>query len=305
MSSRQLRKLQKQRELEAAQEAEIRESDEESDDEAQPAPPSRTKPNLFAALGGEDDDADAEADEDDEEESTREPEPAPAPVASAKKSKKKKKKNKKKAAAAAAAAAAAEEEADSDEDEIDKAIKELKITDTQRGTPAVDEDKQRRQAASHSLLQINPYHLKAIHEMRNLFGREVIESANAEEEQQQQQNRRGRRRQIPQQVDLETFLREQGPHAKKLPEVSLRRNMFIQGRDYWPAQSAGGLTMKEVRKGEDGGTEYAYLHEGEYDQLQMIFFSFVQMGDPMRMVHLLKRFRKYKLYNPILRMREV
>ncbi|KAJ6784493.1 hypothetical protein PWT90_03658 [Aphanocladium album] len=295
MSSRQLRKLQKQRELEQAQEKQIDNSDEVEESDDEPAPATRPKPNLFAALGGDDDDADAEADEDEDEDggATIAPEvDEPKPATSAKKNKKKNKKNKKKAAAALAAAAEQHDGDDgaSDEDEIDKAIKALKISNAAKGGSTGDEEKQRRAAASNSIFQINPYHLKAINEMRNLFGREVIESANAEEEQQQQANRRGRRRQIPQQVDLETFLRDNGPHAKKLPEVSLRRNIFIQGRDYWPAQSANGLTMKEIAKTANGvSTEYAYVHGGEYDSLEMLFFACVQIGDPMRMVHLLKR----------------
>lgn len=293
MSSRQLRKLQKQRELEESREKQIDNSDEAEESEDEPAPVARPKPNLFAALGGDDDDADAEADDDEDEDGGAAIEPAvtESQPASAKKNKKKKKKNKKKAAAALAAATTdGDADGASEEDEIDKAIKALKISSTGKGAYAQDEEKQRRAAASNAIFQINPYHLKAINEMRNLFGREVIESANAEEEQQQQANRRGRRRQIPQQVDLETFLRDNGPHAKKLPEVSLRRNIFIQGRDYWPAQSANGLTMKEIAKADDGSsTEYAYVHGGEYDSLEMLFFACVQIGDPMRMVHLLKR----------------
>lgn len=312
MSSRQLRKLQKQRELqqEAAREERIGEDDEAEESEDEPVPITRPKVNLFAALNdGDDDDDDADA-EDDKDEDDEQPIPEPItsepnPAGSAKKNKKKKKKkNKKKAATAADDVLAAGDANNSDEDEIDKAIKELKISSTAaggRGSAAQDEDRQRRAIASNTLLQINPYHLKAIHEMRNLFGREVIESANAEEEQQQQQQTRrgGRRRQVQQQqLDLETYLRSQAPNAKKLPEVSLRRNIFIQGRDYWPAQSAGGLTMKEMGKSEDGtATEYAYVHDGEYDSLQMLFFGCVQIGDPMRMVHLLKKVRKY--FTPI------
>ncbi|OAQ99593.1 hypothetical protein LLEC1_03474 [Akanthomyces lecanii] len=290
MSTRQLRKLQKQRELEETTERLNEESDEGDQSEDEPIPVARPKPNLFAALGG--DDAEAEADEDEDDEGGAMIEPLandPEPVANAKKNKKKKKKSKKKAASAAAEDA--EAAGASEEDEIDKAIKALKISNTGKGISAHDEEKQRRAVASNSIFQINTYHLRAINEMRNLFGREIIESAQAEEErQQQEQQQQMRRGRGNTQLDLETFLRTQAPNAKKLPEVSLRRNPFIQGRDYWPAQSASGLTMKEIAKADDGSsTEYAYLHEGEYDSLQMLFFACVQIGDPMRMVNLLKR----------------
>ncbi|KAF7545095.1 hypothetical protein G7Z17_g9429 [Cylindrodendrum hubeiense] len=48
--------------------------------------------------------------------------------------------------------------------------------------------------------------------------------------------------------------------------------------------------MREVERAEDGGwTEYAYVHEGDYDAVQAFFFGCVQIGDPMRMVHLLQQ----------------
>lgn len=284
MSSRQLRKLQKQRELEKAQELSAQELEESSEDEA----PVVAKPraSLFAALGGDDE---QEQDEDEEE---QEPEPARAPVSevvqqheNTSKSKKKKKKKKK---GKAAPVAEAKDEEKNVEDEIDKAIKELNIS-----TKSVADTSSSSAQSSYrinELLAVNPYNLKAVNEMRNLFGREIMSSAEAEEE--TERNRR-RRAPMPREVDLETFIRGP-PGQKKLPEVSLRRNIFIQGREHWPRQTSGGLTMKEVRRADDGGwTEYAYVHNKDYDAAQVCFFAFVQMGDPMRMVHLLKEVRKY------------
>lgn len=282
MSSRQLRKLQKQKELEQLQDEAAAESGE-SEDEPQ-APASRAKPNLFAALGG---DGDQDTDQDEDEEADAEPDPEVTPVEPALSSKKsKKKKKKKKAKAKAETPAEAEDDDDAEEDEIDKAMKALNIK--AQGSASMEEQQTVRN--DNELLGINPYHLKALNEMRNLFGREVIEAADAEEE--QENNRRGRRQQMPRQVDLETFLREP-PGAPKLPEVSLRRNLFIQGKEHWPKQSAGGLTMKEIQKAPDGSsTEYAYVHDTTYDSMQSYFFACVQIGDPMRMVHLLKQARK-------------
>lgn len=282
MSSRQLRKLQKQRELEKAQELNAQDLEESSEDEA----PVVAKPrvSLFAALGGDEDE------DQDEEEQEPEPEPMKAPVSevaqpeSTSKSKKKKKKKKK---GKAAPVAEVNDEKDDVEDEIDKAIKELNISTKS----AADTSGSSSQNSSriNELLAVNPYNLKANNEMRNLFGREVMASAEAEEE--TERNRR-RRTPMPREVDLETFIRGP-PGQKKLPEVSLRRNIFIQGREHWPRQTSGGLTMKEVRRADDGGwTEYTYVHDKDYDAAQVCFFAFVQMGDPMRMVHLLKEVRK-------------
>ncbi|KAF4985260.1 hypothetical protein FDECE_16693 [Fusarium decemcellulare] len=280
MSSRQLRKLQKQRELEQVQRLAEQEP-EESDEEPAPVT-AKPRASLFAALGGEDEDEAQDEDEDDQEEqSAKDPVNEAQPPSTTGKSKKKKKKKKK----AKAVTATPDTHDDEDEDEIDKAIKELNITTTPRPQGSDAAGSEASTSRINNLLTINTYHLRAVNEMRNLFGRDVIESAEAEEVQERNRRQRGQAQQ--QQVDLETFLRGP-PNAPKLPEVSLRRNPFIQGRDHWPRQSAGGLTMKEIAKAPDGSwTEYAYIHNHEYDAVQAFFFTCVQIGDPMRMVRLL------------------
>ncbi|KAK0759932.1 hypothetical protein N5P37_007008 [Trichoderma harzianum] len=278
MSTRQLRKLQKQRELEAKTVQEHEGSDDDADDDEIAPVVAKPRANLFAALGGEDgdeDEGDDNAHEDPEQASALEPQvEEPAAAATGRKNKKKKKKGKTKKAAPAP------EAEQSEDDEIDRAIKELKIEQNPQAGSVTS-----NASTSQGLFKINLYNLKAINEMRNLFGRDTIESANAEEEEQ----RRGARHGImQQQVDLETFLRGP-PNARKLPEVSRRRNIFIQGREHWPMSTTGGLTLKELGKTADG-VEYTYAHAPEYDEIQALFFAQVQMGDPMRMVHLLTQF---------------
>ncbi|KAH6896924.1 transcriptional repressor TCF25-domain-containing protein [Thelonectria olida] len=277
MSSRQIRKLQKKKDLEKAEEI-LAENSEDSDGHEQLAT-AKPRVSLFAALGGDDDEDEAQ-DEDDEAES----QPVKEEVVedqkpSSGKSKKKKKKKKKKKGGKALV----------EEDEIDKAIKELNLnTKAKPDNPSSIIDVKAQAAAfrRNELLSINTHHLRALNEMRSLFGRGIIESAEAEEEQERLRRQRGP---VRREVDLETFLRGP-PGQKKLPEVSLRRNVFIQGREHWPQRTAGGLTMKEIKKAEDGSwTEYAYFHEGDYDSIQWFFWSCVQIGDPMRMVHLLNQ----------------
>jgi hypothetical protein len=97
---------------------------------------------------------------------------------------------------------------------------------------------------------------------------------------------------MPQQMDIETFLKWPAD-ARKLPEISRRRNVFIHGREHWPLNSTGGLSMKDLGKTPDGtGVEFTFVHNQEYDNVQTMFFVQVLMGDPMRMVYLLKKFRK-------------
>ncbi|PHH92587.1 hypothetical protein CDD83_6648 [Cordyceps sp. RAO-2017] len=291
MSTRQLRKLQQQRELGKAVGSAARDS-EGSEDHDDTDVQTRPRPNLFAALGGGDEDVGQDGEDEDEDEEGGAVQPDVNETQSkgdGQKAKKKKKKKRKKAKASG------ETPLDGDgngqhglgEDEIDKAIKELKPHPHGSGVSASHDADVGLRSRMSELLAINTYHLRAANEMRNLFGREVIESASAEE---QQETNRRRRAPAQRQVDLETFLREP-PGAPKLSEVSLRRNIFVQGRDHWPRQSVAGLTMQEIQKAPDGSwTEYAYVHDKEYDRVQAMFFACVQVGDPMRMVHLLKAF---------------
>ncbi|RBR14277.1 hypothetical protein FVER53590_11525 [Fusarium verticillioides] len=271
MSTRQLRKLQKRRELEEIQIL-TEKSSGESDKENEPVAP-RPRVSLFAALGGNDDDEPQDEDEDEQQQPEEDVTEIRQPSTTGKSKKKKNKKKKSKAKAAAA---------EEDEDEIDKAMRELNIKASTPANTSTSDNTAAQTRRINKLLSINPYHLKANNEMRSLFGRDVIESAAAEEA--QERNSRPMQREI----DLETYLRGP-PGAPKLPEVSLRRNVFIQGREHWPKQSAGGLTMKEVAKAEDESfTEYAYAHSQSYDALQAFFFTCVEIGDPQRMIILLK-----------------
>ncbi|PKS10426.1 hypothetical protein jhhlp_002177 [Lomentospora prolificans] len=294
MSSRQLRKIRQQQELLRAATPTEEDASVESEEEELVAPV-KPRVSMFAALGGDDDENDEnEADnytkEQEETLEENEKQVTAQSAATSKKSKKKKKKGKKKQGGDNAVAATL----DPNEDEIDRALKELNIQPRASKTGAtsssggeVYEHEGLRQA---KVLEIDPYNLKAIHEMKNLFGREVIEAARAEDEAEAAAARRrllqgGAQRQ----VDLETFLR--GDPGRKLPEITLRRNMFIQGKDYWPRATAGGLVMKEMANDPEGvWTEYAFVHEKQYDVIQTIFFHCVGLGDPMRMVYLLKQF---------------
>lgn len=295
MSSRQLRKLQQQRELELQAQA-AEKNDTSGDEEPEVQAPSKPKVSLFAALGGDDDDDDQDQDESEDEEPppTKEVEPIPQPATS-KKSKKKKKK--KKASGPGVVSGATDQAIEDAEDEIEKAIKELNLdprSDNVRlakaqGTPSRGID---------LLLHINSSHLKAINEMRQLFGREILDSAAASVDDDDAAragagNRRRRRGAGGGQgQDLESVIRSFSLGRKTLPELSLRRNPFIQGREHWPMATPGGLSMKLVEK-RDVETEYTFVHDRDYDSAQAAFFSQVQVGDPTAMIYLLQALRKF------------
>ncbi|KAI1125742.1 transcriptional repressor TCF25-domain-containing protein [Nemania abortiva] len=299
MSSRQLRKLQKQRELEQLQAPNVPKSDsEESEYEA---PIRRVKPSAFsgfAALGGQDDEADNDDDDNEVEPTEASSRPAESavrtgtPSSSSKKSKKKKKKGKKPDASLASASSRTNTTTRTGTDEIDEALRELNLankkTDIHTGSQA---DTARSVAFERicELLRINTHNLKVVNEMRNLFGREAIAAALNEENEERARTQRPRH--MPQHVDLETFLK--GQPGKTLPEVTLRRNPFLPGKDTWPRASTEGLTMRQFKEGTatdkfmSGTVEFGFAHDENYNKLEQQFFHLVQMLDPMQLVQLL------------------
>ncbi|KAI0970882.1 transcriptional repressor TCF25-domain-containing protein [Xylaria arbuscula] len=304
MSTRQLRKLQRQRELEQLQApSPANDESDESQDDTPIQRPKRPAFSAFAALGGQDDNEDDDDDNDGDDDSNKvEParaashsteSAAHAETSNASKSKKKKKKKGKKANAKIEPSPRTDTPAQADDD-IEKALRELNISNTSSGTPATSQA-DRAQAKAYEriceLLRINTHHLKVLNEMRNLFGREAIASATNEEN--EERARAQRPRHMPQQVDLETFLK--GQPGKTLPEVTLRRNPFLPGKDTWPRAATDGLTMTQVKEiaSTDNTTsstvEFTYSHSELYNNLEKQFFQLVQMLDPMQLVHFLHR----------------
>jgi len=274
-----MRKIRQQQELlkaiESERETREPEDEEEGEGEEEVLPVAKPRASLFAALGGDD-----EEEQDEQSETEDAPEPQPAPTTLTKKNKKKKKKGKKKQVVTTQ---------NPDEDDIDRALKELNIKPraapggTSNGTGIPEHD---------TVLHISTHHLRDIHELRQVFGRDAIDAVLQTD---REEERAARRRQGQQRatVDLEAFLK--GDSSKKLPEISLRRNIFVEGKESWPRATSGGLSMEEVRKDPEGGwVEYRYVHSDQYDRSQIEFFGRVTTGDPMVLVHFLKQHRRYQ-----------
>jgi len=296
MASRQLRKLRKQQELLSFSKG-AAEGDDGSGDEPEPfVQPRKSVFSGFAALG-DDGDIGGDDDDDSDEQKSDQDETKPDvsqqtgidgqadeafPAKKSKKSKKKKKKGKK----ADTASVPAQDSHDSF-DEIDRALQELKLA----------EPRQSSSAAAHSaaassvdqlreLLQINFQHLKAMNEMRKLFGK-AIETADSEATAQE-----NRPRGENQEVNLETYLSANArlPGRASKPAMFdsvLRTNPFIEGKKTWPRNSALGLKMTAVVPNDGVVGEYAFSHDSNYDQLESKFFQIVQMYDPMQLVRYL------------------
>ncbi|RDA91720.1 hypothetical protein CP533_2346 [Ophiocordyceps camponoti-saundersi (nom. inval.)] len=278
MSSRQLRKLQQQRDLQKTRES-TGDVVEESEDDEVPTAVSKPRPNLFAALGGEGEEEDASQSEDEAEAEPDLSRSQPGASGGGNKAKKQKRKSKKKKKNKKTE----EDEAPGEEeDEIDKALQELRI-DAQSNETATTSP---TSLPTNDLLAVNAYHLRVLNEMTNIFGKEVIEASRREE---LAASHRRPHNNGAEGMDIEQYLRlAQGP--SKLSELSLRRNLFVQGWDSWPGKSSDGLMMKEMGKAADGSwTEYGFVHAKEYVSVQQMFLSTIHVLDHMNMVHLLQR----------------
>jgi hypothetical protein len=303
MSSRQLRKLQQQRELERAklQEQPAEEKASEDEEEVGVEAPPINKPSLFAnfaALQGnedQDDDSDASGEQikNDQHHPDNQQLASPNSRKKSKKAKKKKKKNKQTEENKPVSGHPAPR-SNGQRDEIDIALQELSLRRESNSTNTATPELTVRPEFARicELLGINTQHLKVGNEMRNLFGRTAVDNHDDAGGQVPRGARR-RQRAARRQVDLETALQGQHAPGKGLPELTLRRNPLIQGKDNWPRATTGGLTMdiSYDQRPYNGIVAFRFVHNQAYDHVQQQFHVFVEMGDPQNLIGLLQRNR--------------
>ncbi|OJD13268.1 hypothetical protein AJ78_06263 [Emergomyces pasteurianus Ep9510] len=290
MSSRALRKLQKQQEQEVANA-----SLDESDDDLHVFQKPRTKFNAFDLLDSSSQDAQDPSDiEASITESVQTPTPlAPSKPTDTKKRKKKKKRTKNAAGATESKVAVGPDAEESELDEIDRALKALSsksplqtddVNLSTRGN-AADE---RLSEELDELLAIDPRRLNAINEMKKLFGNVVLENTN-------ETARTGTgRRNRNQPVDLGRALTGRyNPvsRGQDLAGAALRKNVLMQAKDEWPRATSGGLGMEVVTKLSASQTEYKLVHNTAYKDVQRQFEICVDSMEPERMIYHLQ-------YNP-------
>ncbi|GKZ28779.1 hypothetical protein AbraIFM66950_000135 [Aspergillus brasiliensis] len=293
MSSRALRKLQKQREQEL-QLAQVEQENDDSSDEEPVVRPSKPKLNAFDLLNSVEDEDEQESEieaEVEEPEPVTQPKevPAPAPKPAAPGKKNKKNKKKKKAGKSGSAAATPET---TELDDIDKALKDLAVNpkhSAHSGGLAAAEDRDAGfPKTPEALLAVDPRCLNATNEMRKLFGNVVLENFD-------QDTGSGRRRDRGREtLDLGQALTGRYSPASRgqsLAGVTQRRNVLMQGKDEWPRSPSGGLGMELVEKLQNGSTMYKIVHNSSYTDVQRQFDICVESMDPQRMIHLLQ-------YNP-------
>ena len=173
-------------------------------------------------------------------------------------------------------------------DEIDAALLSLRA---KNGGQEKDSHKETELSANakrlYTLLATDSKNLNSINEMKRLFGNAVLSEAD-EAGAHDPARRRGRG---PQHLDLGGALAGRNSPISRgqgLAGLALRRNIFMQGKEEWPKATSGGLGMDVVEHAWDFTTEYKFVHNSAYQDVQKQFETCVESLDPQRMVQLLQ-----------------
>ncbi|EFQ98491.1 transcription factor 25 [Nannizzia gypsea CBS 118893] len=296
MSSRALRKLQKQKEAQKVSEVQNDSEDSEPD-----IPVSRPKINAFDLLGDQDEDDDnhdnaheSETEKPVTEEDHKPVSPLEAPKSTSGNKKKKKKSKKQQAKKTTEPAEANTPGSKSPEvDEIDLALEALALkhppsSEDQNAKPEGDLHDSYEQSLC-ALLEIDAKKLVAMNEMKRLFGNAAVENRTSESPSGNRRRERNRRA-----LDLGAALTGRYSPASRgqdLSGVALRKNVLMQGKAEWPKATSGGLAMEIVQKSPMGAVEYEIVHNTAYKDVQRQFEMCVESMQPERMIELLQ-------YNP-------
>lgn len=169
-------------------------------------------------------------------------------------------------------------------DEIDLALKSLSTQSSAHGVQPMPLSSHDTFPEMYRLLAIDSKNLNAANEMKRLFGNVVLEGENDEPV---QARRRGR----VQHLDLGGALAGRNSPISRgqgLAGLALRRNVFMAGKEEWPKATSGGLGMELVENLNDGTTEYRFIHNTAYQDVQRQFETCVESLDPQRLIHLLQ-----------------
>ena len=299
MSSRALRKAQREREEQEARSKTSQADPEESDGDERPS--QVVQKSAFALLGGFEDEGDEDSEDGPQGDAEDGGVSIPADqsqVVSRPTPKKKKKKKKKKqkeqdgSGQEKSANSKSNDPRTEDMDEIDLALKQLSATGDAHisGATVVGQKDGTNEACK--LLAIDTGHLHAQNEMRRLFGRAALEDRD-EDQPPPNANIGGNRRQQRrvQQMGLAQALRGQagaGGRTSGLTAMALRRNIFVQGKEEWPPAAGGGIAMEVVEKRNDDTRLYKFVHHRVYQDVQAQFQVAVESMDPQQLVVLLQ-----------------
>lgn len=286
MSSRALRKLQKQQEK--LQHLEIADDDGSQVIETK----NSRAPNLFEMLGAVHDDTTEDIAPSGESD-VAEPNDPPSSAHEAKKNKAKRKKGKKikifKDDQSLAPTRKTEFANNSSQsDEIDLALKSLS-TKPRDGSYAYTMHRQKEGYPELcQLLGVDSKQLNALNEMKRLFGNAVLEgdSEGAGFPSPSRQRARGQ-----QHLDLSGALSARNnpvSHGQGLTGLALRKNAFMAGKTDWPKAPSGGLSMEVEERMNDGTIKYHFIHNKLYQNVQQQFQAAVASMEPERLIQMLQ-----------------
>lgn len=283
MSSRALRRLQRE-EAERKQLEEDKKDSEEDDDYEQerPSPKGQNQRNAFNFLIAEEQDGEPSEDDDQVKEPDKKSTDPSILTHDSTKSKKKGKKKRKKLSKTATP----EPEIEQDLDEIDQALKSLSTGNSTKEEATQVFDQGLR--TFYQILSTDSKHLNPLNEMKKLFGSTVLDSNRGTTE----ARRHGRG---TTQLDLGAALtgrHSQVSRGQGLAGLALRRNALMVGKEEWPKATSGGLGMMIVEEATDFTVEYKFVHSSMYQSIQRQFDLCVETMDPQRMISHLQLNRK-------------
>ncbi|KAF7508746.1 hypothetical protein GJ744_008993 [Endocarpon pusillum] len=177
-------------------------------------------------------------------------------------------------------------------DEIDRALQELNMRKNQAAAQHDKDATLQSQDAEFSweknvsnMLAVDSKHLNPTNEMKSLFGSIALERPNRNHDNADDEGR----------VGLESALtgkRSPVSRGKELGGLAKRRNIFIQGQENWPLATSGGLVMDLVPDSPGSyGRYYGIFHISTYQDTQRQFRQIVESMSPDAMIH-------HLIYNP-------
>lgn len=173
-------------------------------------------------------------------------------------------------------------------DEIDLAIKSLPAKSRNGSYAYSNAQVNDGETEVSLLLGIDSRQLNVMNEMKRLFGKVVLEEDGEGSGIQGPGRRRGRG---PQQHDLGTALAGRNSPVSRgqgLAGLALRRNVFMIGKEEWPKATSGGLGMEVDGKLINGITRYRFVHNSVYQDVQSQFEECVDSMQPRRLIALLQ-----------------
>lgn len=173
-------------------------------------------------------------------------------------------------------------------DEIDLALKSLSNNSTD-GSYAYTMYRQKDGYPElGQLLGVDTKQLNALNEMKRLFGNAVLEGDRESAGSPSPSRRRARGQQH---LDLSGALSARNnpvSHGQGLAGLALRKNVFMAGKTDWPKAPSGGLSMEVEERMNDGTMKYHFVHNKLYQNVQQQFQAAVTSMEPERLIQILQ-----------------